>query len=69
MKKVMLAGSCRTPIGSMGGTLSSVPAAKLGEIVIREAMHRAGVKPEDVDMVYVGHVIQSGQGHHFLKQY
>lgn len=68
MKKVMLAGSCRTPIGSMGGTLSSVPPAKLGEIVIREAMHRAGIKPEDVDMVYLGHVIQAGQGQNIARQ-
>ena len=48
-KKVVLAGACRTAIGTMGGSLSNTPAADLGAIVIKEALNRAGVKPEDVD--------------------
>ena len=48
-KKIVLAGACRTAIGTMGGALSTVPAAELGAIVIREALKRAGVAPEKVD--------------------
>ena len=47
-RKVVLAGGCRTAIGVMGGALSTVPAADLGTIVIKEALNRAGVKPEMV---------------------
>ena len=61
-KKVVLAGACRTAIGTMGGQLSTVPAAELGSIVIKEALNRAGVAPEQVDQVYMGCVIQAGQG-------
>ena len=61
-KKIVLAGACRTAIGTMGGGLSTTPAAKLGSIVIKEALNRAGVKPEDVDHVYMGCVIQAGLG-------
>ena len=59
-KKVVLAGACRTAIGTMGGSLSTVPAAELGAIVIKEALNRAGVAPEAVDQVYMGCVIQAG---------
>ena len=45
-KKVVLAGACRTAIGTMGGELSTVPAPELGAIVIKEALKRAGVAPE-----------------------
>lgn len=58
-KKIVLAGACRTAIGKMGGALSSVPAVDLGAIVIKEALNRAGVKPEQVDHVYMGNVIQA----------
>ena len=61
-KKVVLAGACRTAIGTMGGSLSTTPAAELGAIVIKEALNRAGVAPEQVDQVYMGCVIQAGQG-------
>ena len=42
-KKVVLAGACRTAIGTMGGTLSTTPVVELGAIVIKEALNRAGV--------------------------
>ena len=61
-KKVVLAGACRTAIGRMGGALSNTPAADLGAIVIKEALNRAGVKPEMVDEVLMGCVIQAAQG-------
>ena len=67
-KKVVLAGACRTAIGSMGGSLSTTPAVDLGAIVIKEALKRAGVKPEQVDMVYMGCVIQAGLGQNVARQ-
>ncbi len=67
-KKVVLAGACRTAIGTMGGSLSTVPAADLGAIVIREALKRAGVAPEAVDQVYMGCVIQAGLGQNVARQ-
>ncbi|MBR1873898.1 MAG: acetyl-CoA C-acetyltransferase [Eubacterium sp.] len=67
-KKVVLAGACRTAIGTMGGSLSTIPVADLGSIVIKEALNRAGVKPEQVDHVYMGCVIQAGQGQNVARQ-
>ena len=67
-KKVVLAGACRTAIGTMGGTLSTTPAAELGAIVIKEALSRAGVDPAAVDQVYMGCVIQAGQGQNVARQ-
>ena len=67
-RKVVLAGACRTAIGTMGGSLSTTPAAQLGAIVIKEALNRAGVKPEQVDQVYMGCVIQAGQGQNVARQ-
>ena len=68
MKKVVIAGACRTAIGKMGGTLANTPAAELGAIVIKEALNRAGVKPEQVDQVYMGCVIQAGLGQNVARQ-
>ena len=67
-KKVVLAGACRTAIGSMGGSLSTTPAPELGAIVIKEALKRAGVAPEQVDHVYMGCVIQAGLGQNVARQ-
>ncbi len=67
-KKVVLAGACRTAIGKMGGALSTTPAAQLGSIVIKEALNRAGVKPEQVDEVLMGCVIQAGLGQNVARQ-
>ena len=52
-EKVVLAGACRTAIGTMGGALSTTPAPVLGSIVIKEALNRAGVPAEKVDHVYI----------------
>ena len=57
-KKVVLAGACRTAIGTMGGGLSTTPAPVLGSIVIKEAIKRAGVPADQVDHVYMGCVIR-----------
>lgn len=67
-RKVVLAGACRTAIGTMGGSLSTTPAADLGAIVIKEALERAGVPGDQVDQVYMGCVIQAGQGQNVARQ-
>ena len=68
MKKVVIASACRTAIGKFGGTLANVPAAELGSIVIKEALSRANVAPEQVDHVYMGCVIQAGLGQNVARQ-
>ncbi len=67
-KKVVLAGACRTAIGTMGGALSTTPASVLGSIVIKEALNRAGVSADAVDHVYMGCVIQAGLGQNVARQ-
>lgn len=67
-RKVVLAGACRTAIGTMGGTLSNTPAPDLGTVVIKEALKRVGVAPEMVDEVYMGCVIQAGLGQNPARQ-
>lgn len=67
-KEIVLAGAVRTAIGSFGGSLKDVPVADLGTIVIKEALNRAGVKPEDVDEVLMGCVLQAAQGQSVARQ-
>ncbi len=62
MKEVVIVGACRTPIGSFGGTLSSVAAPKLGAIVIEEALRRATISKDVVDEVIMGNVLTAGEG-------
>lgn len=68
LKKIVIASACRTAIGRFGGALSNVSAARLGEVVIRSAVQRAGIKPEQVDHVYMGCVIQAGLGQNVARQ-
>lgn len=68
MKKIYILGACRTPIGKMGGVLSSVSAVDLGAIVIKESLHRANVNPNMVDHVCMGCVIQAGLGQNVARQ-
>lgn len=67
-KQVVLAGACRTAIGKMGGSLSSVPATDLGSVVIKEAILRSGISAESVEHVYMGCVIQAGLGQNPARQ-
>ena len=67
-KKIVIAGACRTAIGTMGGSLSTTPTAKLGSIVIKEALNRAGVPADKVDEVLMGCVIQAGLGQNVARQ-
>src|SRR3954468_7674916 len=62
MPRTVILGAARTPIGKLGGGLSSLPATELGAVAIREALNRADVAPEQVQHVVMGTVLQAGQG-------
>lgn len=62
MPKTVILGSARTPIGKLGGALSSMDATQLGGIAIEAALERAGVEPEQIQHVVVGQVLQAGAG-------
>uniref|UniRef100_A0A8C5MAA8 acetyl-CoA C-acetyltransferase n=1 Tax=Leptobrachium leishanense TaxID=445787 RepID=A0A8C5MAA8_9ANUR len=62
VREVVIASAVRTPIGSFQGSLSSLPGTKLGSIAIKAAVERAGIPTDDVKEVYMGNVIQAGQG-------
>ncbi len=68
MKDVVIVGAARTAIGTFGGALKDVPARKLGAVAIKEALNRAGVKPEQVDEVIMGDVLQGGLGQNVARQ-
>ncbi|XP_009989625.1 PREDICTED: acetyl-CoA acetyltransferase, mitochondrial [Tauraco erythrolophus] len=62
LNEVVIASAVRTPMGSFQGSLSSLPATKLGSIAIKGAIDRAGIPAEEVKEVYMGNVLQAGQG-------
>ena len=62
MPKTVILGSARTPIGKLGGGLSSLDATELGGTAIQAALERADVAPEEVQHVVMGQVLQAGQG-------
>lgn len=68
MSEIVIVSAVRTAVGKFGGTLSTVPAEKLGAIVIQEALHRAGVAPEQVSEVIMGCVLQAGLGQNVARQ-
>src|SRR2546430_14527329 len=68
IKQAVIISAVRTPVGKFLGGLKSFRATELGAIVVREAVKRAGVKPEDVDEVIMGCVIQAGLGQNAARQ-
>ncbi len=66
--EAVIVSAVRTPIGAFGGALAEVPAPRLGAVVIREALRRAGVAPEQVDEVIMGNVLQAGLGMNPARQ-
>ena len=60
--EAVILSAVRTPIGKFQGALSSVPATQLGAIAVKEAVSRAGIKPEDIEEVIMGNVVQAGEG-------
>ncbi|WP_160687227.1 acetyl-CoA C-acetyltransferase [Clostridium sp. C2-6-12] len=68
MRDVVIVSAVRTALGSFGGALKDVPAVDLGALVIKEAVNRAGVKPELIEEVIMGNVIQAGLGQNTARQ-
>ena len=68
MRNAVIVSAVRTAVGSFGGTLKDISAADLGAIVIKEAVKRAGIALADVDEVYMGNVVQAGQGQNVARQ-
>ena len=68
MREVVIVSAARTPIGSFGGALKGVPTRKLGTIAIKGAVERAGIKPEMVDEVIMGVVLQGALGQNVARQ-
>lgn len=68
MREVVIVSAVRTPIGSYGGTLKDVSAVELGALVVKSAIERAGIKPEQVDEVIMGNVLSAGLGQNVARQ-
>jgi acetyl-CoA C-acetyltransferase len=62
MKEVVIVSATRTPIGSFGGSLATLSATKLGAIIIKSAVEKAGLKPENIQEVYMGNVLSANLG-------
>src|SRR4051794_31739334 len=62
MPQTVILSAARTPVGKLGGGLSSLPATELGALAIKAALERAGVEPEQVQHVVMGQVLQAGVG-------
>lgn len=67
MKDLYVVNCCRTAVGSFGGSLKDTPASELGAVVVKEALNRAGVKPEQVDEVIFGCVLTAGLGQNVAR--
>ena len=68
MREVVIVSAVRTPMGAFGGTLKGIPTRKLGAIAIKAAVEKAGIKPEMVDEVVMGTVLQGGLGQNVARQ-
>jgi acetyl-CoA C-acetyltransferase len=68
MQDIVIVSAVRTAVGKFGGSLAKIPAPELGAIVIREALARAGVKPEQVSEVIMGQVLTAGSGQNPARQ-
>ena len=69
VKDIYLVNCCRTAIGSFQGTLSKTPAVDLGSIVVKEALKRANVAPENVDELMFGCILTAGLGQNPARQF
>ena len=68
MTDIVIASAARTPVGAFNGGLSSLPAHKLGEVAIIEALRRAGVEPGEVSEVIMGQILAAGEGQNPARQ-
>ena len=68
MKEVYVVNCCRTAVGSFGGSLKDTPAAELGAVVVKEALKRSGLNPEQVDELMFGCILTAAQGQNVARQ-
>ena len=68
MKEVYVVNCCRTAVGSFGGSLKDTPATDLGAVVVKEALNRSGLKPEQVDELMFGCILTAAQGQNPARQ-
>src|SRR5258707_4094725 len=68
LQDAVIVSAVRTAIGTYGGGLAEVPAVKLGEVCIKAALDRADLKPDQVNEVIMGNVLQAGQGMNPARQ-
>ena len=68
MRDAVIVSAARTPVGTFGGSLKGVGAVKLGVIAAKEAIKRAGIKPDDIEEVVLGCVLQAAQGQNVARQ-
>ncbi|MEC2070943.1 acetyl-CoA C-acetyltransferase [Alkalihalophilus marmarensis] len=68
MREVVIVSAARTPVGTFGGALSSVPAVDLGAVAAKEAIKRANIQPEDIDEVLIGNILSAGLGQNVARQ-
>src|SRR6476620_7009542 len=68
LDQVVIISGCRTPVGKFQGSLSDLSAPQLGAIVVREAVKRSGIKPEQVDECIMGNVVSAGLGQNPARQ-
>nr|WP_269434396.1 acetyl-CoA C-acetyltransferase [Vineibacter terrae] len=68
MTDIVIAAAARTPVGSFNGAFGALPAHELGKIAVKGAIERAGVKPEEVDEIILGQILQAGQGQNPARQ-
>ena len=68
MADIVIAGAARTPVGAFNGGLAGLPAHKLGEIAIGEALRRAAVMPDEVSEVIMGQILAAGEGQNPARQ-
>ena len=68
MKDLYVVNCCRTAIGSFGGSLKNTPAAEMGAVVVKEALKRANIAPENVDEVMFGCILTAAQGQNVARQ-
>ncbi|MDD4170812.1 MAG: beta-ketoacyl synthase N-terminal-like domain-containing protein, partial [Syntrophomonas sp.] len=68
MREVVIVSACRTPVGTFNGTLKDMPVVDIGKVAMEGAIERAGIKPEQVEEVIFGCVIQAAQGQNVARQ-
>ena len=68
MEDIVIVSAVRTPVGKFGGSLAKIPATELGSIVVREAIARAGLQPDQIGEVIMGQVLAAGAGQNPARQ-